>query len=358
MRAHRARAGSNVCTIWFMRWDQLRLDVTPQATLPLSGAVARTFDTPDFSGITFYEVLARSALNRVPEASRVPFRWTVNPYRGCTHACVYCFARQTHTYLDLDAGVDFDTRVVVKVNVVEVLRRELASPRWTGERVALGTNVDPYQRAEGRYRLMPGILGALRDAATPFSVLTKGTLILRDLDLLAECAERVKVSVAVSIGSVDRDVARMVESGAPSPQARLEACAALSEAGLGCGVLMAPVLPFLTDSPSQLEATVAAVAAAGATHVTPIALHLRPGAREWWFAWLREHRPDLIDPYERLYSTGAYISRAYRRRLAGQVADLARARGLPRSDRRRPHQGTGTTPAAGPEQLPLVARPA
>jgi DNA repair photolyase len=341
-----------------MRWDPLRLDATPQAPLPLSGAVERTFDTPGFAGITFYEVQARSALNRVPEASRVPFRWTVNPYRGCTHACVYCFARRTHTYLDLDAGIDFDTRVVVKVNVVEVLRRELASARWSGERVALGTNVDPYQRAEGRYRLMPGILAALRDASTPFSVLTKGTLVLRDLDLLADCAERVEVSVAVSVGSVDRDLARLVEPGAPPPQARLDVCAALSEAGLGCGVLMPPALPHLTDSPSQLEATVAAIAAAGATQVTPVALHLRPGAREWWFAWLRGHRPDLVRPYERLYAKGAYISRDYQRRLAAQVADLAGAHGLPRAPANRPRQPTvrASRRDTSAEQLVLVER--
>jgi DNA repair photolyase len=342
-----------------MRWDQLRLDATPQAPLPLSAAVERTIDTPGFAGITFYEVQARSALNRVPPASRVPFRWTVNPYRGCTHACVYCFARQTHTYLDLDAGIDFDTRVVVKVNVVEVLRRELASPRWSREHVALGTNVDPYQRAEGRYRLMPGILAALRDASTPFSVLSKGTLVLGDLGLLADCAERVEVSVAVSVGSVDRDLARLVEPGAPPPQARLDACAALSEAGLGCGVLMAPVLPHLTDSASQLEATVAAIATAGATNVTPIALHLRPGAREWWFAWLREHRPDLVRPYERLFAKGAYISRDYQRRLAAQVADIARAHGLPREPARRLRPPPARThPRDAPaEQLSLVPEP-
>src|SRR5919197_67976 len=176
-----------------MRWDNLRLVEPPGRegmTLPLfeQGAVVRRFDTPEFRGITFYEVRARSIINRVPEVSRVPFRWTINPYRGCSHGCFYCFARNTHTYLDLDYGEDFNSRIVVKVNAAELLRKELGARAWSGEHIAMGTNVDPYQRAEGRYRLMPGILEALRDYANPFSILTKGSLILRDLDLLVGAA--------------------------------------------------------------------------------------------------------------------------------------------------------------------------
>jgi len=147
----------------------------------------------------------------------MPFRWTINPYRGCSHACVYCFARNTHTYLDLDAGLDFDSKIVVKVNAAECLRRELAARTCAGEHIAMGTNVDPYQRAEGRYRLMPGILEALRDAANPFSILTKGSLILRDLPLLAQCAEVTDVGANVSVGSTQRDLWRTVEPGTPSP---------------------------------------------------------------------------------------------------------------------------------------------
>src|ERR1700733_1031998 len=170
-----------------MRWDALRLDDGGEDSLAAAGvlplierrAVTRTFDTPGFRGMTFYEVQARSIVNRVPESSQMMFKWTINPYRGCQHACSYCFARNSHTYLDMDAGNDFNTRVVVKVNAAELLRRKLASPRWQGEHIAMGTNVDCYQRAEGRYRLMPGIISALRDAANPFSILTKGTLILR-----------------------------------------------------------------------------------------------------------------------------------------------------------------------------------
>src|SRR5213083_1584415 len=187
------------------------------------GAVARTFDTPGFRGMTFFEVHARSVINRVPEASRMPFRWTINPYRGCSHACLYCFARKSHTYLDLDSGHDFDSKIVVKVNAPDLVRRELAAPKWRGEHIAMGTNVDCYQRAEGRYRLMRDILAALRDFANPFSILTKGTLILRDLHLLRQAAEVTRVALSFSVGFLDERVWREVEPGTPSPQRRLDA---------------------------------------------------------------------------------------------------------------------------------------
>jgi DNA repair photolyase len=217
-----------------MRWQRQVLDaesVDSRLPLPLGplGAVERTFDTPEFRGVTFFEVRAKSVLNRVPDSSPVPFRWTVNPYRGCSHACVYCFARKTHTYLDLDAGADFDTRIVVKVNAGEVLRRELATRTWRGERVALGTNVDPYQRAEGRYRVTRDVLQALVEARNPFSVLTKGTLLLRDLDLLTEGRRHAEVSVAVSVGHVDEWAWRHVEPGTPAPRRRLETVRRLVE---------------------------------------------------------------------------------------------------------------------------------
>jgi DNA repair photolyase len=235
-----------------------------------------------------------------------------------------CFARQSHTYLDLDAGHDFDSKIVVKVNAPERARAELAAPGWRGEHIAMGTNVDCYQRAEGRYRLMPGILAALRDAANPFSILTKGTLILRDAGLLAEAAEVTDVGLAVSVGSVDEDLWRVLEPGTPSPHRRLDVCAALTARGLGCAVLMGPVVPFLSDSPSQLAATVRQIAAAGAASVTPIVLHLRPGAREWFGRWLGEHHPDLLPRYRALYGRGAYAPRAYQQQVTEQVRALAR----------------------------------
>ena len=283
-----------------MRWDTLRLEHGGTAGRPETAgppalfgtdAVARTFQTPGFRGITFYEIRARSIINQVPPASRMAFRWTINPYRGCSHGCVYCFARHTHTYLDMDAGLDFNSKIIVKVNAAELARRELASPRWSGEHVAMGTNVDCYQRAEGRYQMMPGIISALRDAANPFSILTKGTLILRDIDLLADAAQVTDVGLNVSVGFVDKELSRSVEPGTPSPQRRLGVCAALTARGLRCGVLMGPVLPFLSDSPAQLKATVEQIAQAGATHVSPIVLHLRPGAREWFMAWLGRAPP-------------------------------------------------------------------
>ncbi|MEV7399690.1 Rv2578c family radical SAM protein [Streptomyces sp. NPDC091267] len=324
-----------------MRWDNLTdnpAKTTKSGDVALFAADAvttRTFDTPEFRGITFHEIRARSVVNRVPGASRMPFEWTVNPYRGCTHACVYCFARKTHSYLDLDTGLGFDSQIVVKVNAPELVRRELASSRWHGAHIAMGTNVDCYQRAEGRYRLMPGILTALRDHANPFSILTKGTLILRDLELLRQAAEVTEVGVSVSVGFVDPELWRTVEPGTPSPERRLDVVRTLSEHDIGCGVLMAPVIPFLGDRPEQLRATVRAVAAAGATSVTPLVLHLRPGAREWFMEWLGRHHPHLVRRYERLYAEGAYAPKWYQRRITRYVHELAAEYGIGPS-----HRGT------------------
>jgi DNA repair photolyase len=323
-----------------MRWDNLRLDGTADQTtvdgagqVPLfeRGAVVRTFDTPGFRGMTFYEVQAKSIVSHVPESSRMSFRWTINPYRGCQHSCVYCFARNTHTYLDLDAGADFDSKVIVKVNAPELLRKKLASPGWKGEHIAMGTNVDCYQRAEGKYQLMRGIIAALRDAANPFSILTKGTLILRDLDLLLEAAEVTDVGLNVSAAFVDKSLWRAIEPGTPAPERRLEACATLNDNGLPCGVLMGPVVPFLSDSPAQLDAAVRRVAEAGATHVSPIVLHLRPGTREWFLNWLRAAHPELTERYAELYRRGAYAPKEYQARIAGQVRELADKYGVGRS---------------------------
>ena len=241
-----------------------------------------------------------------------------------------CFARNSHTYLDLDAGHDFDTKVVVKVNAPQLLRAKLASPRWPGEHIAMGTNVDCYQRAEGRYELMPGIIAALRDAANPFSILTKGTLILRDLDLLKEAAEVTDVGLNVSAAFVDKSLWRAIEPGTPAPDRRLAACAALNDSGLRCGVLMVPVVPYLSDSPAALAATVRQAADAGAAQVTPIVLHLRPGAREWFLRWLREAHPELVPRYGELYGRGAYARRDYQERIVAQVRELAERYGVGR----------------------------
>ena len=346
-----------------MRWDNLRLIDPPgreRMTVPLfeQGAVVRTFDTPDFRGITFYEVRARSIVNRVPEASRVPFRWTINPYRGCSHSCFYCFARNTHTYLDMDYGEDFNSQIVVKVNAAELLRKELSVKSWTGEHIAMGTNVDPYQRAEGRYQLMRKILECLRDFANPFSILTKGSLILRDVDLLQECAAVADVGTNVSVGFVDKQMWRSLEPGTPSPLKRLEVCRKLNEAGVACGVLMAPIIPFLTDSPAQLEATVRAIAETDATHVSPIILHLRTGAREWYMKWLAENHPSLVARYERLYGRGAYAPKPYQEEITGKVRELAARYGVgqrgPIDARRIRPRRDPALDVEPPEQLALL----
>src|SRR6478609_6862115 len=235
------------------------------ALLPLAGLV-RSVSTPEFAGVTFHEVTAKSVLNKVAAGSRMPFEWTVNPYRGCSHACVYCFARKTHTYLD------FDSQVVVKINAAEVLRKELAKPSWLRHHVALGTNTDPYQRAEGRYQMMPGIIGALADSGTPLSILTKGTLLARDIPLLKHAAAQVPVGVGISLAMTDEGLSEAVEPGTPGPRARLKLVSRLREAGLPCGVMAMPILPWLSDSDEALDSLFGSLAAAGATGVTAGAL--------------------------------------------------------------------------------------
>ncbi|GAB4085821.1 hypothetical protein GCM10028784_24510 [Myceligenerans cantabricum] len=500
-----------MCSNQGVRWEGQEL-TTDDGALPGLGLPAlratglvRTVRAPEFDGVTFHEVLARSALTKVPAASQMPFRWTVNPYRGCSHACRYClspatpvllgdgtsrplgalvpgdrvvgtlhdagrrvlvetevrdvwrtvkhayqvttadgsvlvasgdhrlltedgwryvahapqeppagtaarpvlrpgdglvgpgpgvgrrgavdvvgrlartapgrivaavedlgharelvdittgsgdfvangvvshncYARGSHTYLDLDAGADFDSQVVVKVNADEVLRAELAKPSWSREPVALGTNTDPYQRAEGRYRLMPGIISALADSGTPFSILTKGTLLRRDLPLLAEVARRVDVGLGISLAFADEELQQRVEPGTPTPRARLALVRAVREAGLPCGVMVAPVLPWLTDSRDHLARLLDAVAEAGATGVTVLPLHLRTGAREWYLEWLDRDFPEHAAGYRRVFGERAYAHRAYRDWLRGRVEPLLDERGLGRAAFRSDAGDTG-----------------
>jgi DNA repair photolyase len=482
-----------------VRWDNLTIEAEEHARLPgyRDAAVVRHFDAPEALDIRFYEVRAKSALNRVPERSRMPFRWTINPYRGCSHACVYClagdtpilmadgstsaleelavgdrivgtasegearrfvttevlahwatvkpafrvvlddgrelvasgdhrfltdrgwayvasapaglagpratlvpgtlllgargaptalvaaaepalagvgagggvappvvaarapcdaprvrasarvvaieplrgtmrlydittgtgdfvadgvvshncFARPTHTYLDMDAGRDFEREIVVKVNAPEVLCTELARPSWKGEHIAMGTNTDPYQWVEGRYKLMRGIWAALRDAANPCSVLTKSPLLLRDLDLMQDIAAVTDIAANLSIPTMDEKPWRASEPHTPSPKARMEAVAELNRAGIPTGILVAPLMPGINDDPRQVERILAAAGEAGAVGVSGIALHLRGEVRGIFMEWLRSYRPDLVDRYEGLYRRGAYAPREEQNRL-------------------------------------------
>ncbi|WP_277210127.1 Rv2578c family radical SAM protein [Isoptericola croceus] len=498
-----------------MRWDGQAVGADDGALPGLERTglarlgLVRSVRTPDFAGITFHEVLSKSALSKVPAASRMPFRWTVNPYRGCSHACRYClspetlvlmadgrhkpirdvhvgdqivgteldgtcrryvstevlarwptvkrafritladgtqlvasgdhrfltsgrgwrhvapgvpglrrpylttadalvgfgiggpasaaprdartsvlgtpieasadlgvvlvedlgseqdlidittgtgdfvangvishncFARPTHEYLDLDAGRDFDAEVVVKMNVDEVLRAELAKPSWRRETVALGTNTDPYQRAEGRYRLMPGIIAALAESSTPFSILTKGTLLRRDLHLLVDAAQRVEVGLGVSLAFADAELQQAVEPGTPTPRARLDLVRAVRDAGLPCGVMIAPVLPWLTDSTDHLRRLLDAVSDAGATGVTVVPLHLKPGTREWYLQWLERDHPHLVAGYGRVFARGTYALKGYREWLWNRVRPLLDERGFGVSGHR---SGSGATGRAG-----------
>jgi DNA repair photolyase len=517
----------------FVRWENLTVEQDSRARLPgySSPAVVRHFDAPEALDMRFYEVHAKSALNRVPERSVVPFRWTINPYRGCSHACVYClsgdteilladgltrpladleagdeiygterrgsfrrlvrtevlaqwttvkaafrivledgtelvasgdhrflttrgwefvigteqgaprphltvgsdlvsagalalparapamfmaalsaspradvngrrterdadaweagdrlftpeavlrvvaieplprprelvdittgtgdfiangvvshncFARPTHRYLDLDAGRDFEREIVVKVNAPEVLRRELARPSWHFEHVAMGTNTDPYQWVEGRYRLMRGIWEALRDARNPCSILTKSPLVLRDIDLLREIAEVTEVSASFSVPTLDEKPWRASEPHTPHPRARLEAVAELNRAGIPTGILIAPLMPGINDDPRQVAAIVEAARDAGASSIGGIALHMRGEVRDVFMSWLREARPELVARYERLYDGRAYAPKAERHRLARLVP-----RSEPPGDRGSPRLRAGADPHRAPPQ--------
>jgi DNA repair photolyase len=462
-----------------VRWSNLTIGEEEQRRLPgyRDEAIVRRFDAPEALQTRFYEVRAKSVLNRVPERSRMPFRWTINPYRGCTHACTYClgpdtmvltadgrtlrmrdvrvgdwiygtvregayrrfvatqvrdkwssvkpaysirleddteliasgdhrfltrrgwkhvtgsesgplqrphltvgstmigsadcvatpemndggcvktkqmlgvisirplgtamrlydistgtgdfiangvvshncFARPTHRYLDFDPGRDFEREIVVKVNAPEVLRTELARRSWKGEHVALGTNTDPYQWVEGRYRLMVGIWEALLDAANPCSVLTKSPLLLRDLDLMLEIAERADFGASLSIPTLDEKAWRETEPHTPHPRARLEAVAELNRAGIPTGVLIAPLMPGINDSPRQVQELLDRATEAGATSIGGVGLHLRGEVRDVFMQWLREQRPELVPRYEKLYSRGAYAPREERERLSQMV---------------------------------------
>ena len=477
-------AVATICEHTFVRWENQEVEKDDQARLPGydAGAVVRTFDAPEALNTRFYEVRAKSALNHVPKSSRVPFEWTINPYRGCSHACIYCvagetpilmadgstreiaalkpgdsiygtvrsgshrhyvktevlahwsttkpayrvmledgtelvasgdhrflsdrgwkhvtgaeqgsvdrpsltmndtlmgvgdlgatiemgiegqtvdtrarvvaieplgtdlplydittgtgdfiadgvvshncFARPTHEYLDFNAGRDFEREIVVKVNLPEVLRAELARPSWKGELIALGTNTDPYQWVEGRYKLMRGVWEAMRDFSNRCSILTKSPLLLRDTDLLLEIAARTRVSACFSVPTLDEKAWRATEPHTPHPRARLEAVAELNRIGIPTGVLIAPLMPGINDAPGQVEEIVRIADEAGATSIGGQALFLRGSTRDVFMDWLQAKRPDLIQRYEELYARGAYVPARERRALEARLPGRRRA---------------------------------
>ena len=350
--------------------DALRWAVDPAGGVPSAdqGAmfpdVERHVGRGEYRGMELLHVHARSIINTLPDGGRLPFRHTINAYRGCSHACSYCFARPTHAYLGLDVDEGFERQIVVKVNAVDLVRAELRPARWSGEPIAMGTNTDPYQRVEGRYRLTRGIVEALSAARNPFSILTKSTLVLRDLDVLADATTRTDVRVAFSIGTLDDAVWRATERGTPHPRQRVAAIARLRAAGVPCSVLVAPVLPGLSDGEEQLDAVVAACVEAGASSISPGGvLYLKPGVREVFLSRLRESHPALVERYDSLYARSSYVPKDVQERVTTILrSSIARHQGTAvsfgrhRAPRPRTRAGTVPQPAIGPaaEQLGLA----
>jgi DNA repair photolyase len=291
-----------------------------------------------------HEIRCRGVLNRV--APPMPFRWSANPYRGCQHACSYCYARPSHIAFDLDGGADFERHVFVKVNAPEVLRGELRRPGWQREAVTVGTIVDPYQPVEGRYRITRGLLAELAAARTPAHVITKNTMIVRDLDVLLRLRARAGCVVMVSVTTLDAGLARRMEPGTPPPLARLAAVGRLAAAGIAAGVMAAPLLPGLGDDADALEALAGAAAAHGARFLMGGALRLGPNIEPWFRPFLERERPDLLPLYAELYPRG-YVPRAYAERVRARLAAARARHGLPAAP-------PAPTPAEEPAQLRLT----
>jgi DNA repair photolyase len=272
----------------------------------------------------YQEVRCRSALNPV---KGMPFRWTLNPYRGCTHGCHYCYARRYHTQFELGADDDFASVIIVKSNLVEVLRRELASPSWTRELVALGSATDCYQPIEGAYRLTRGSLEAFCDASSPVGLVTKGPMIVRDKDILATLSRRAECSVYISVPTVDEEAWQALEPGTAPPLQRLRALRELVDAGIRAGVLMNPIVPGITSKPALLERTIKAIADHGACFVGCNVMYLQGGTRDHFMRWLGDAYPRLVGGYERLYAA-KYPPRGYRHEVKQVVGMLKAKYGL------------------------------
>jgi DNA repair photolyase len=292
--------------------------------------------------VEYREEPCRSALNRV---QGMPFKWSLNPYMGCVHRCTFCYVRAFEKRADRPSDDRYGTSIRVKTNVADALRRELARRSWDGSGIVIGAATDPYQPAEGRYKLTRACLEVLRDAANPFSIITRGPMIVRDVDVLAEAAQRAEVSVTFSIPTLDVDIWRKTEPGTASPHQRLRALQRLVEAGISVSVGMAPILPGLSDKPELMEDVVRAARAAGACGVWANLLHLKPGTKEHYLHALERDWPELLPEYERLYGRRAYADAS---EVRDAVRELARVHGI--RDRRR----APLHPPAEPEQLRLA----
>ncbi|MDO8677787.1 MAG: radical SAM protein [Acidobacteriota bacterium] len=271
---------------------------------------------------TYQEIRCKSALNRVKGKSYM--QWSLNPYRGCTHGCHYCFARRYQTQLELNAGDDFASVIFVKTNFVEVLRRELDKPSWKKESIGFGTATDPYQPIEGTYKISRGVLEALRDAATPVGIVTKGPMIVRDIDVLQDLSARAACRVHISVPTVDEDAWDKLEPGVAHPMTRLRAVRQLVDAGIDCGVLMAPIVPGFSTQPDKIERTVKAIAESGATSVGAMVMHMDGGTRDHFMALLARDYPGMVTRYEQLYAR-RYVDKDYEKRVQ-EVVSLMRER--------------------------------
>jgi DNA repair photolyase len=292
----------------------------------------------------YFEIVAKSALNRV---QHMAFNWSLNPYQGCFHSCVYCFARAHAKLADRDPGAGFSARVGVKVNAPELLRDELSRRSWKREMVAFGTATDPYQPIEGTYRITRRCLEAFRDYRTPIGLITKGTMVVRDIDVLVELSRRAKATVTFSVPTVDEGVWARTEPGTPPPRKRLKILKRLVDAGIEAGVGMAPVLPGLSDSRDQLKATVAAAAEAGACYVWANVVYMKPGTKEYFMEFLARDYPQLLPKYREMFR-GAYAPNGVKSAIVDQVNGLKREFEL--GDRR----AWRAEPPAEPVQLGLA----
>ncbi len=317
------------------RWKLAEEDAAQGTLFADEQVVDRRMGVGEYRGLEFLHVNAKKIINHVPAESRMPFRHTINAYRGCSHACVYCFARPTHEYLGLNIGEEFERKIVVKINAVTRVRAEVRAPSWAGEPIAMGTNTDPYQRAEGRYQLTRGVIEQLGEVRNPFSILTKSTLILRDLDVLTAAATRTDVHCNFSIGTLDDAVWKSTEPGTPHPRRRVEAVRRLNDAGIPTGVLVAPIIPGMSDHPDQLEEVIAACTDAGATSISAIALHLRAGVKEHFFEVMQAKDSALCRRLRTKYR-GSYLAHSEQQAITDRVkvaiGQRRQGRSLPAGD--------------------------